>query len=274
MRVMIVQGGSRYEGTCPGKNTKMSWVAEQLKSSAPEGVEVDILDLSVKGDGNVIQPCKGCIGTAGGYHCHWRKNGVSTDPKVRGCDCYGPASGSEGVPDVMHDEYVYYRLEQADAIMFLTPIHWYKPSTSIVAMLDRLVCASKTVPAETIIEATDGEPKNPEKTIPLEQSGVFDDQQENHLAGKVAAIFAQGDDGADDDVEGLYDHEVEILKPMKYTLRYMGIRVPDNLVYFHVMGLDEEYSWNDKQFKQNDRFLSEAQKIFRALLGELELKSD
>jgi len=213
-RIMIVQGGTRSKDSCPGKDTKLRHLVELIKKRAPDDVRIDVLDLAVEGDGEIIQYCKGCIGTSGGFHCQWRadgkalaqmmksvkkvngkfiyksKNGKEFDlNKVRGCTCYGPGSNSEDLKDIMHDDYVYYRLEQADAVLFLTPIHWAKPSGPIVVMLDRLVCSSGTVSAEAMEMVTGNDIKNPEKTALVEMKGEMNHLKTNWLEGKTAAIF-------------------------------------------------------------------------------------
>ena len=114
MRIMLIQGGTRDKDTCPGEDTKTKDLIESIEDiSAGDEIELDILDLSVKGDGKVIQPCKGCVGTSGGFHCHWQ------------CSCYGKGSASENLYDLMHKENVYDRLEKCDAFIVFTPIHWY-----------------------------------------------------------------------------------------------------------------------------------------------------
>jgi len=98
IRILIIQGGSRSKKTCPGEDTKGQLIVKELKKSAGD-IEIDILDLAVTGDNRVIRDCKNCVGTASGYHCHWK------------CSCYGPGSNSEELSDIMHDEDVYGRLD-------------------------------------------------------------------------------------------------------------------------------------------------------------------
>lgn len=315
MRIMIVQAGTRAKNTCPGKDTKLKYITELIQQKV-SGVEWDVLDLSVKEPEvdfydklyesglkglskeqlvefiektRVIQSCKGCVGTAGGYHCHWKAQGTKEDPKVRGCSCYGPESGGAHLPDIMHDEHVYYRLEQADGILFLTPIHWYATSTNLKAMMDRLVCANKTVPYEVIKKATNGKAKDAELTTKLEASGKFDDLQTNHLEGKVAAVFAQGDDGADDyerpeepfpdtygDVtrdeflEKTLSNPKQAIWPLVTTLKYMGVYTPEHLVTTLVRNQNEDYYKNDATFKQDENFLDAAVKLAERLVEEID----
>ncbi len=96
VRIMVFQGSARNEESCPDQWGKTRSVIEYAIKGLPEGVEIDFCDLSVKGDGNVIQPCKGCISTSGGFHCHWH------------CSCYD--KGDKDLPDFMHNEDVYSRL--------------------------------------------------------------------------------------------------------------------------------------------------------------------
>lgn len=100
MNILVIDGGSRYKGTCPGEHSKSKLVVNAIKGHKINGVTFSFVDLSIKGDGKTVQPCKGCIGTAGGYHCHFP------------CSCYGPKSASAGVYDTMYAQDVYGKLEK------------------------------------------------------------------------------------------------------------------------------------------------------------------
>ena len=292
MRVMLIQGGTRSKETCPGKDTKLQYIIQQLKKEAPDDVEIDVLDLAVKGDGVIVQPCKGCIGTAGGYHCQWRTAGVEGDEKVRGCTCYGPGSNSPDLPDLLHQEHAYYRMQQADAIMILSPIHWYNLSAPVLTMLSRLVCASGTVPAEIIAAShPEGSLKDAQHNVKLEESKVFDQHYKNHLEGKIIGIWAQGDDGADDFQEGPFPktfgtaNREEFLElsgnisnlvtyQVQKTFRYLGLYVPDNLVTVETRNYKNDYADNDKTFKSDEDFIESAKITFNALIAEIRLRKD
>lgn len=288
IKIFVVQAGTRAKNDCPGVDTKLVWVVDQLKELVPEDVELDIFDLRVRNDGKLIRPCKGCVGTAGGYHCSWFTSGIKGHPRYRGCSCYAPGEKYE---DLLHDEYVYYRMEQADGFFFLTPIHWFAATTGLKAMFDRLVCANMTVPAEVIAEVTDDDIKNPKKTVSLEQSGEFDHLQKNYYEDKVAAFFANGDDGADDyekstekypdtfgDIsrdeflEKTHSDPNRALWPYIMQMKYMGVHVPDHLVCTILRGDGEEYSYNDQTFKGDEEFLQCAIDVFDSLIEEVRIK--
>lgn len=69
IKIVVIDGATRDPGTCPGQTAKTTKFARHAAAAKPDGVEIDYIDLSVKGDGVIVQPCKGCIGTAGGFHC-------------------------------------------------------------------------------------------------------------------------------------------------------------------------------------------------------------
>jgi multimeric flavodoxin WrbA len=239
IRVVIIDGSVRYAKSCPGQGGKTTKFAKFAMAARPDGVEVDYVDLRIKGDGVIVQPCKGCVSTAGGYHCHWP------------CSCYGPdaGDGGEGLPDLMYDQEVYSKLERADGFLVFTPNHWYSPSANVKSLFDRLVCASLSLSVEDASRLTGGDPKNPAKTRALSKSGEHDDLLRNWLAGRVAGFFVHGLDGAD-------DYTGDQLRPPKTidprdkktydpkqacdgivrTCRYMGIKVPDELIVSVILG--------------------------------------
>ncbi len=272
IKIMVIQGGTRDKGTCPGKDTKMKFIARKMKDVAPDYVEVDVLDLAVKGDGSdVIQRCKGCVGTSGGFHCHWK------------CSCYGPDSGSEDLPDLMHDQKVYDRLEQADGIMFLSPVHWFAESSGIKLMMDRLVCANMTLTKEQAKNIYNDDIKNPKLTKAAEESGRYESLLTNHLEGKYAAVYMQGDGGADDykkhsmpkSMEGYEDELVgangkEAYQSLVNQLRYSGIFVPQDLIKVVTRNYGNDYGKNDDTFKDDMDFIAGALDLFNNLLKTIE----
>lgn len=240
-RILIFQGSPRREDNCPNQNGKTHQLAQYICDHIPTGVTVDLVDLSVGATPSNIQPCKGCISTAGGYHCHWP------------CDCYSRNSTEK--PDFMHDYDVYGRLKACDGFLVLTPIHWYAATTVVKSMFDRLVCASLTLTVEQ--SRALGLGKDATKTRAAEKAGTHDHLLTNHLEGKVGAFFAHGDSGGADyrefvknergtmprmpaslrhhartaDVpEGKDNDPREALMPLVWQCRYAGIEVPDDLV--------------------------------------------
>jgi multimeric flavodoxin WrbA/intein/homing endonuclease len=69
-KILIFQGSPRRENSCAGQIPKSQKVAEYLLEKWSPFAQLEIIDLSV---GKVnIQPCKGCISTSNGMHCHWK----------------------------------------------------------------------------------------------------------------------------------------------------------------------------------------------------------
>lgn len=71
-RILVVIGSARTKNNCPGQESKTSIIVKQAIKELPEDIEIDLVDLSIQNDVPIIQPCKGCISTAGGAHCHWK----------------------------------------------------------------------------------------------------------------------------------------------------------------------------------------------------------
>lgn len=171
-RVLLVSGGSRNDGTCPGeisKTFRLARIAQETLSSS--GLEVDLLDLSLltSDHDRHIHPCKGCVSTAMPL-CHWP------------CSCY-PNHATQQVNDWMNE--IYERWVSAHGVLLVTPTYWYTVASPLKLMMDRLVCADGGNPDPT---STGG--KNPEKAKALELEG-WDYPQ--HLAGRTYGVVVHGD---------------------------------------------------------------------------------
>jgi multimeric flavodoxin WrbA len=181
-------GSARNEDNCPGESSKTQAITEfairGLKTSEDKDVEFDILDLAITQGKTTIQPCKGCISTAGGAHCHYP------------CDCYGKNSTSR--PDKMSDEDVYQRFELADAFIVFSPIYWYSLTSQVKALFDRLVCINGTITHDEAKKLFGNNLKNAEYTKDFAHTVDYKKMQKNHYSGKIGAFFIQGDNGADD----------------------------------------------------------------------------
>ena len=125
MRIMLFQGSPRRADTCPDQWGKTKVLADHIIANAPDDVEVDYCDLSVSPE-TMIKPCKGCVSTANGFHCHYP------------CDCYAPAATDLRLTDYMHDGDIYGRMEASDGFLFLTPTNWYTSSGQLKLLFDRL----------------------------------------------------------------------------------------------------------------------------------------
>lgn len=250
MRLLVISASPRFHGTCPDEDGKTLEIARAATGyvGLNEGVEVDFEDLSVKGDGNIIQPCKGCQSTAGGYHCHWP------------CSCYGPGSAGEGLPDIMHDRKLYARFIAADGFAIFTPINWHGPSTEVKAMIDRLVCADKTIPVELARRAYNGDIKNRVLTRAAYAAGGLDNDVRNWFQDKIGAMFVHGDRGADE--EGRYPNAPAIDSGIDKGIprdavahevaafRNMGVIIPEDLWVGAIAGPGLSYAQNNDQFTE------------------------
>jgi multimeric flavodoxin WrbA len=172
-RVLIVNGSSRNDQTCPGEISK-TWRLVTLARDTiakTRGFEVDVLDLSrlAAEYGKVIYPCKACVSTAQPL-CHWP------------CSCYpNHAIGQTG--DWMND--IYPMWVAAHGVMIVCPVNWYQAPSSLKLMIDRLVCADGGNPDPT---STSG--KDPVKAKKLELAGW---PYPRHLAGRVFSVVVHGD---------------------------------------------------------------------------------
>ena len=172
-RILIVNGSTRSEHTCPGeisKTRRLAQTAQQAIEALP-GYEVDFLDISTLADEpwKVIHPCKACVSTAQPL-CHWP------------CSCY-PNHAMGQTNDWMDD--VYPRWSAAHGVMILCPVHWYQAPASLKLMIDRLVCADGGNPDPT---TTHG--KDPVLAKKLELEGW---PYPKHLAGRAFSVVAHGD---------------------------------------------------------------------------------
>ena len=172
-RILLINGSSRSDQTCPGevsKTFRLAKMAEEIFARA-KGVEVDLLDLSRLASeyGRIIYPCKACVSTAMPL-CHWP------------CSCY-PNHAMGQVNDWMAE--IYPRWVPAHGIMILCPVNWYQAPSSLKLMIDRLVCADGGNPDPTL---TGG--KNPERAKEVELEGWH---YPRHLAGRLFSIVVHGD---------------------------------------------------------------------------------
>jgi multimeric flavodoxin WrbA len=172
-RILIVNGSSRSDQSCPGEMSKTWRLVEIARDvvKAEKGFEVDILDLSrlTSEFGRIIYPCKACLSTAQPL-CHWP------------CSCY-PNHAIGQVNDWMNE--IYPMWVAAHGIMIVTPVNWYQAPSSLKLMIDRLVCADGGNPDVT---STSG--KDAEKAKKLELEGW---PYPRHLAGRAFSVVVHGD---------------------------------------------------------------------------------
>jgi multimeric flavodoxin WrbA len=172
-RILLINGSSRSDHTCPGEVSK-TWRLAKIAQRTIERAarfEVDFLDLSRLASeyGRRIHPCKACVSTAMPL-CHWP------------CSCYpNHALGQTG--DWMHE--IYPRFTRAHGVMILAPVNWYQAPSPLKLMIDRLVCADGGNPDPT---STHG--KDPARAKALELAGW---PYPKHLAGRAFSVVVHGD---------------------------------------------------------------------------------
>src|SRR3979409_2124746 len=184
-RILLINGSSRSEHTCPGEMSK-TWrlvkIAEPVFQET--GFAVDILDLSrlTSEFGKQIHPCKSCVATSMAL-CHWP------------CSCY-PNYALGQAHDWMND--IYPLWVAAHGIMIITPVNWYQAPSPLKSMMDRLVCADGGNPDPT---STHG--KHADEAKALELAGW---PYPRHLAGRLISVVVHGDSvGAESLRRGLSD---------------------------------------------------------------------
>jgi multimeric flavodoxin WrbA len=249
IKILAIQGSPRNENCCPDRISKSYRLLKNAIKDR-EDVIFDVIDLSMKCDGNIIQPCKGCISTAGGYHCHWP------------CSCFSKKSEPK---DFMHQEDVYKKLEECDGFVVFSPINWDAPSSVVKNFFDRLVCCNLTLKvedAEKIIGKNDL--KNSEVTRKLAKEGEYDNLLKNHLEGKYAAFFMQGDNGADDyknnkkpesyieytKGKNINSDPIKSIEPIVKQLVYSGVFVKEGCVDGLISGFGTDYPTNDDNLEK------------------------
>ncbi len=172
-RILLVNGSSRSDQSCPGEMSKTFRLVAMAREviEKERGFEVDLLDLSrlTSEYGRVIYPCKACVSTAMPL-CNWP------------CSCY-PNHAMGQVGDWMAE--IYPRWAAAHGVMIVCPVNWYQAPSSLKLMIDRLVCADGGNPDPT---STGG--KNPVRAKGLELKGWH---YPKHLAGRLFSVVVHGD---------------------------------------------------------------------------------
>ncbi|OGQ82743.1 MAG: NADPH-dependent FMN reductase [Deltaproteobacteria bacterium RIFCSPLOWO2_12_FULL_60_19] len=172
-RILLVNGSSRSDQSCPGEMSKTFRLATMAQEviAKQKKFEVDLLDLSrlTSEYGRVIYPCKACVSTAMPL-CNWP------------CSCY-PNHAMGQVGDWMAE--IYPRWAAAHGVMIVCPVNWYQAPSTLKLMIDRLVCADGGNPDPT---STGG--KNPQRAKELELKGW---DYPRHLAGRVFSVVVHGD---------------------------------------------------------------------------------
>lgn len=240
-RILLINGSSRSENTCPGEMSK-TWRLVKLAEPVfiEMGFAVDILDLSRLASeyGKQIHPCKACVSTSMAL-CHWP------------CSCY--PNYSLGQTDDWMNE-IYPLWVAARGIMIVAPVNWYQAPTGLKAMMDRLVCADGGNPDPS---STHG--KRAAEAKELELKGW---PYPRHLAGRYFGLVIHGDSvGA----ETLHQSIAGWLTDM--SLISAG-RMAEAEGY---IGYMEPYATSHQALDSDDAFQQEVLNVARALGNAVKL---
>jgi multimeric flavodoxin WrbA len=240
--ILIINGSSRSEHTCPGEMSK-SWRLTQIAAEicGQDGVKVEILNLSrlAAEYGAHIHPCKACFSTAAAL-CHWP------------CSCY-PNYALGQAQDMMND--IYPLWVRAHGIMLITPVNWYHTSSPMKLMIDRLVCADGGNPDPT---STHG--KDARKAKQLELDGW---PYPRHLEGRLFGIVVHGD------VEGAEN----VRRSLADWLRFMHLvpaGVPAELDRY--IGYWEPYATSHDALDKDEAIQEEVRNAARTLVEAVQAR--
>ncbi|MBO4228105.1 flavodoxin family protein [Bradyrhizobium neotropicale] len=240
-RILIINGSSRSEHTCPGEMSK-SWRLVKLAEPAfvEMGFAVDILDLSRLASefGKQIHPCKSCVSTSPAL-CHWP------------CSCY-PNYALGQTDDWMND--IYPLWVAAHGILIVSPVNWYHAPTGLKAMIDRMVCADGCNPDPT---STHG--KHADEAKALELKGW---PYPRHLAGRNFGLVVHGDSvGAETMRRSLSDWLTDMgLVPVGRTGELDGY-----------IGYMEPYATSHQALDEDKAFQEQTLNVARALGNAVKL---
>ncbi len=240
-RILIVNGSSRSEHTCPGEMSKTWRLIETAKAVFEDRrMDVEVLNLSrlTSEFGKIIHPCKACVSTAMPL-CHWP------------CSCY-PNHSLGQIDDWMAD--IYPMWVAAHGIMIVTPVNWYHAPTGLKAMIDRLVCADGGNPDPT---TTHG--KKPDEAKALELKGW---PYPRHLKGRYYSVIAHGDvTGAETLRRSLSDWLTDI-----GLISAGGLGERDGYI-----GYDETYATSHQALDDDEDFQENVRNAARTLANAITL---
>ena len=262
LNIVVFQGSARDKDTCPNMESKTHKIVDHLVENWSIYADFEVIDLSVNQSKKpIIQPCKGCVSTAGGYHCHFQ------------CSCY--FKGNKEQPDLLKELDVYTKLKECDAFMVYSPIYWHSLSSQVKTLFDRLVCINQTLTvedAETLMGK--GNIKNHEITGELSKLGTSDYLLKNHLEGKYAAFYVHGDDGANDYSKSNLPKSYEpdkfskdvrsVVEPFVAQLKYSGVFVPEELIECFYINKGKDYYTSNQEFDKT--FIQKSDNLIKNLL--------
>jgi multimeric flavodoxin WrbA len=234
-RILLINGSSRSEHTCPGEMSK-TWrlvkIAEPVFQEM--GLAVDILDLSrlTSEFGKQIHSCKTCVATSMAL-CHWP------------CSCY-PNYALGQTDDWMNE--IYPLWVAAHGIMIITPVNWYHAPTGLKAMMDRLVCADGGNPDPS---STHG--KKVDEAKALELKGW---PYPRHLDGRHFGVVVHADSAG---AEALRRSLVDWLTDMSLVEASRTAEVNGYIGYM------QPYATSHEALDKDERFQEETRNAARAL---------
>ncbi|UXH77370.1 flavodoxin family protein [Roseateles amylovorans] len=247
-RILLISGGDRNDGTCPGEMSKTWRLTQMAKAQLNDAdVIVDVLDLSLLTSeyGREIHPCKGCVSTAMPL-CHWP------------CSCY-PNHALGQSHDWMNE--IYERWVSAHGVILFAPTYWYQSPSALKLMIDRLVCADGGNPDPT---TTHG--KKAAEAKAMEAKGW---DYPKHLADRVYGLVVHGD------VAGIESQR----RNLSDWLDWMGLieagpqaRIDRYIGYYEPYYNSHETLDRDEAMQQEVRQVADAVQAAVKLLRKGELK--
>lgn len=198
--------------------------------------------------------------------------------KIHNCSCY--YRGDSKKPDLLSELDVYTKLENCDAFVIFSPIHWHSLSSQVKTLFDRLVCSNLTL---TVEEAKDlmgsKNIKNSQITGEFSKSGEYDFMLKNHLEGKFCGFYVHGDDGANeysdrdfpksyskDQEKNLYNDPKSTVMPFVLQMKYSGVHVPEELIQAFYINKNIDYYTANQNMVYEDEFFERADILFQNLL--------
>ena len=233
LRVLLINGSSRSEHTCPGemsKSYRLVLSAQRVLETA--GLETKILDLSRLASefGREIHPCKACFSTAAAL-CHWP------------CSCY-PNYSLGQVHDWMND--IYPMWAEAHGVFIVTPVNWYQVSSPMKLMMDRLVCADGGNPDPTLTQGKDA------KLAKREELKGW--SYPRHLQGRIFSVVVHGDvEGAENVRRSVSDW----LRFMKFTPAGPDAEIDRYIGYWEPYATSHDALDRDKDMQAEVRIAAE-----------------
>jgi len=235
IRVLGISGSARDQFDMAQENSTSEWLLEKCLDEAKKlGATTKILPLR-KYD---IRPCKACYSTTNTQY-HYK------------CSCYPQGKLGDDMTNKIYD-----LVNEADIIIFATPVNNFKISSYLSLFLDRLISMDGSLyPAD---------PKNPKnKELNKLHSEFISKHADERLgsgflrrfAGKIAGVIVSGhEEGASMAISSLF-----------MTLNHYGFLFPPFSTMYAIAGVTNGTD-ADKQKLQTPFFEDEARYVARNLI--------